>query len=92
MTGYYSIPYTDAACFARVSVGDGKKHGLTRETGYATQTMAISKLELHVKADIIYRLKNDIMEDCFLFFCCSDQQILSSALTQQFNYLTRLFY
>ena len=41
-------------------------------------------------ADIIYRLKNDIMEDCFLFFCCSDQQFLSSALPQQFNSLTRL--
>ena len=27
---------TDAACFARVSVGDGKKYGLTRETGKAT--------------------------------------------------------
>ena len=37
-------------------------------------------------------LKNDIMEDCFLFFCCSDQQFLSSALTQQFNSLTRLFF
>ena len=24
---------TDAACFARVCVGTGKKHGLTRETG-----------------------------------------------------------
>ena len=54
--------------------------------------MTISKLVLHVKADIIYRLKNDIMEDCFLFFCCSDQQFLSSALTQQFNSLTRLFF
>ena len=29
--------------------------------------MTMSKLVLHVKADIIYRLKNDIMEDFFLF-------------------------
>ena len=31
------------------------------------------------------------MEDCFFVFCCSDQQFRSSALTQQFNSLTRLF-
>jgi hypothetical protein len=30
---YFQFVSTDAACFARVSVGDGKKHGLTRETG-----------------------------------------------------------
>ena len=29
---YYDIN-TDAACFARVCVGTGKKHELTRETG-----------------------------------------------------------
>ena len=72
---------TDAACFARVSVGDGKKYGLTRETGKATQTMSMSKLVFNVKADIIQWLKNDIMEDCFFVFCCSDQQFRSSALT-----------
>ena len=32
------------------------------------------------------------MEDCFFVFCCSDQQFRSSALTQQFNSLTRLFF
>ena len=52
--------------------------------------MTISKLVLHVKADIIYRLKNDIMEDCFYSFVVLTKQFLSSALTQQFNSLTRL--
>ena len=35
--GYCNVDYgtsgTVAACFARVCVGTGKKHGLTRETG-----------------------------------------------------------